>query len=388
MTTETDRALAKALADIEKQHGPNKVLPGSDPRWELRRSATGILTVDAFMKGGFGRGRHTEIYGTPAVGKTTLCNYAIAAAQLRGEKALFVDAEKTFEPKYAASAGVDLDALHIHKQQSGPQVIDIVEKLVRTRAFGLVVFDSIASLIPKRELETPMEAGRGMGTSQAQFMSEALRRLTNANEYTTYIWINQLRENPAVMFGDPKVTTGGKSMGYYASTRLEFAQAEILKDEHAVRKDHDAKEKEYKKPIGHRVIVRCYKDKTGATQRGRQTTFVIDYETRAIDHVEDLIYLGLQTGIIKAKKGSWTIGRGRSYGTRKAAKEAISISQPLREKLESAIRSRIGLATTDPSIGTGLGQPEAKEEAAEPKRKPSRAAKGKAGPRKTAARKR
>lgn len=294
----------QALADlINKKWGPGTMRFANDPYFNIERIPTGILSLDYELGGGFPRGRHVEIYGGYAVGKTYTVYKTIASAQNLGLPCAFIDVESTFDPDFATLAGVDVDRLAVHRQEHGNRVVDFMETLLRAGKFGVIGLDSISSLLPKSELEADMEAG-SMGMEQAKLMSKALRKLTAANQSTVLIYINQLREAVGVMFGKRYTTSGGRAMEFYASTRLDMTKVETLKRPGKVL---NAKTGEFDKkdvPYGHRVMVRIDKDKSGGTYAGSMTSFVF-LNGHGVDHVEDLIYLGLQTGWVEKKGTKW-----------------------------------------------------------------------------------
>lgn len=215
-----------------------------------------------------------------------------------------------------------------------------METLLRGAEYGVIVLDSIAALIPKSELENDMEAG-SMGMEQAKMMSKALRKLTAANKATALVYINQQRENIGVMFGKKTTTTGGRAMGFYAGTRLELVRTENIK---ADRKQLDPKTGDMKKVptvVGHRVLVRVEKDKTGGSRLGNQTSFIFDYAAATVDHVEDLIYLGRLLGHVHKKGNNWWVdgyddeqqnGRTRF---KKWLKKNKAVQEELQERIES-----------------------------------------------------
>jgi recombination protein RecA len=126
--------------------------------------------------------------------------------------------------------GVNLDDLLLAQPDYGEQGLEIVDKLVRTGEIGVVVVDSVASLIPKAELEGEMEAAQ-MGL-QARMMAKAMRKLVGlANQHKTLIiFINQLRNKIGIMFGNPETTPGGMALKYACSVRIDIRKKEDIKD--------------------------------------------------------------------------------------------------------------------------------------------------------------
>src|SRR6202795_1317781 len=200
-------------------------------RGEITVIPTGALLLDlALGVGGIPRGRVTELYGPESAGKTTLALHVIAEAQKQGGVAAFVDAEHALDPLYASRIGVKIDDLLISQPDTGEQALEIVEVLVRSGAVDVIVIDSVAALVPKAEIEGEMgDAHMGL---QARLMSQALRKLTGtiSKSKTPVVFINQIRMQIGVMFGNPETTTGGRALKFYASIRMDIRRIGAIKD--------------------------------------------------------------------------------------------------------------------------------------------------------------
>ena len=211
------KALAAALAQIEKQFGKGSIMKMGDGSVvnDIQVVSTGSLGLDiALGIGGLPRGRVVEIYGPESSGKTTLTLQVIAEMQKLGGTAAFIDAEHALDPTYAQKLGVNLDELLISQPDTGEQALEIADMLVRSASVDVVVIDSVAALVPKAEIEGEM--GDSLPGLQARLMSQALRKLTaNINRTNTLvIFINQIRMKIGVMFGSPETTTGGNALKF------------------------------------------------------------------------------------------------------------------------------------------------------------------------------
>lgn len=205
-------------------------------------SSGSIGLDDALGIGGYPRGRILEIYGPESSGKTTLSLHAIAEAQKNGGICAFIDAEHAMDPDYAKALGVKLDELLISQPDNGEQALEIVESLVRSGKLDVIVIDSVAALTPRDEIEGEMGAHH-VG-KQARLMSQALRKLTGivAKSKTVVIFINQIRMQVGVMFGNPETTPGGKALKFYTSVRLDIRRiAQIKKGDEVVGGRHRVK---------------------------------------------------------------------------------------------------------------------------------------------------
>jgi recombination protein RecA len=198
-----DKALALAMAQIEKNHGKGAVMRlGDEVRAPIQVIPTGSIALDVALGiGGLPRGRIVEIYGPESSGKTTVALHAVASAQAAGGVAAFIDAEHALDPEYAKALGVDTDALLVSQPDTGEQALEIADMLIRSGALDIIVIDSVAALVPRAEIEGEM--GDSHVGLQARLMSQALRKITGGlnTSGTTAVFINQLREKIGVMFG-------------------------------------------------------------------------------------------------------------------------------------------------------------------------------------------
>ncbi|MEH7361413.1 recombinase RecA, partial [Priestia megaterium] len=224
-------ALDMALKQIEKQFGTGSIIKmGEGTHTKVEASSSGSLALDiALGINGYPKGRIMEVYGPESSGKTTVSLHAIAEVQKNGGRAAFIDAEHALDPVYARKLGVDIDELLLSQPDTGEQALEIAEALVRSGAVDIIVVDSVAALVPQKEIEGEM--GDSHVGLQARLMSQALRKLSGAinKSKTIAIFINQIREKVGVMFGNPETTPGGRALKFYSSVRLEVRRAEQLK---------------------------------------------------------------------------------------------------------------------------------------------------------------
>jgi len=307
-SSDRQKALDTALAQIERQFGKGSVMKMSD------RQAQVIEVIPS--------GRIVEIYGPESSGKTTLTLHAIANAQKAGGICAFIDAEHAFDAEYAKKLGVDIDALLVSQPDTGEQALEIMDMLIRSGALDLVVVDSVAALVPRAEIEGEMGDSH-MGL-QARLMSQALRKITGAlhQSKTTAIFINQLREKIGVFFGSPETTTGGKALKFYASVRLDIRRIETLK--------------EGTESVGNRTRVKVVKNKMAPPFK--QAEFDIIYGV-GISREGSIIDMGVELGIVK-KSGAWYTYEADQLGQGKENSRAFLINNPdLANEIESKIRA-------------------------------------------------
>ncbi|MEK7535626.1 MAG: recombinase RecA [Patescibacteria group bacterium] len=241
---EIGASIEDTLRSIQTKFGEGSILMlGERPKVGVNAISTGSLGLDiALGVGGMPRGRIIEIYGPESSGKTTLSLHVVAEAQKKGGVCAYIDSEHAMDPEYSRKLGVNIDQLLISQPDYGEQALDICESLVRSGKIDVIVIDSVAALTPKDEIEGDMGAMH-VG-KQARLMSQALRKLTPivAKSKCVVIFINQIRMQIGVMFGNPETTPGGKALKFYASVRLDIRRiAQIKKGEETVGGRHRVK---------------------------------------------------------------------------------------------------------------------------------------------------
>ncbi len=319
--------IEETLAEIKTKFGEDAIMKlGDSRRVDVDVIPTGSIGLDkALGIGGVPRGRIIEIFGPESSGKTTLALHIIAESQKQNGVCAFVDAEHALDPEYAKKIGVKLDELLISQPDTGEQSLEIVESLVRTGKIDVVVIDSVAALTPKDEIEGDMGAHH-VG-KQARLMSQALRKLTAivAKSKTVVIFINQIRMQIGVMFGNPETTPGGKALKFYTSVRLDIRRiAQIKKGEEI---------------MGGRVRVKVVKNKVAAPFKA--TEFDLMYN-EGISREGEIIALGEKFGIIAKSGSSYAYGEikmGRGYdATRTFLQENEKIANDILREIEVKMR--------------------------------------------------
>jgi recombination protein RecA len=326
--------LRNTLAQIEKEFGEGSIMPlGVDAQKPIEGVSSGSLSVDLALGGkGFPRGRIIEIFGPESSGKTTIALHAVAAAQRAGGIAAFIDAEHALDPSWAKKLGISLESLLVSQPTTGEEALQICELLIKSHAVDIIVIDSVAALVPQKELEG--EIGDSVVGLQARLMSQAMRKLTGAiaKAKTTVIFINQLREKIGVMFGSPETTPGGKALKFYASCRVDVRRIGTLKDGEEV--------------VGQRVKVKIVKNKVAPPFR------IAEFDMMHADGISvegDILDLAMAAKLVD-KTGTWLrygevhLGQGREKA-RLFLKENPKVAQELREKILAAKDAVVTMAT-------------------------------------------
>ncbi|MEN2827044.1 Protein RecA [Mannheimia haemolytica] len=346
-----EKALAAALAQIEKQFGKGSIMKlGDTQALDIEAVSTGSLGLDSALGiGGLPMGRIVEIYGPESSGKTTLTLSVVAQAQKNGKTCAFIDAEHALDPIYARKLGVDTDGLLISQPDNGEQALEICDALVRSGAVDVIIVDSVAALTPKAEIEGDMGDSH-MGL-QARLMSQALRKLTANIKATNclVIFINQIRMKIGVMFGNPETTTGGNALKFYASVRLDIRRSGVVKDGDEV--------------IGSETKVKIVKNKVAPPFR--EVQFDIMYG-EGIARMNELLILAESHGFIN-KAGAWfsyegeKIGQGKNNAI-KWLKEHPEVASKIEQDIRNLLISNPTFTATPDSENADNADDEFSEE--------------------------
>ena len=332
------------IKSIQTKFGESAIMKlGDAPKVDVDAISTGSIGLDfALGVGGLPRGRIIEIFGPESSGKTTLALHVVAEAQKKNGITAFIDAEHALDPEYAKKLGVKIDQLLVSQPDTGEQALEICESLVRSGNVDVIVVDSVAALTPKDEIEGDMGA-QHVG-KQARLMSQALRKLTAivSKTKTVVIFINQIRMQIGVMFGNPETTPGGKALKFYTSVRIDIRKiAQIKKGEDV---------------IGSRTRAKVVKNKVAPPFK--QAEFDLVYN-QGISRESEMLMFGEKYGIVQKSGSSYAYGDtklGRGYDSaRLFLRENRSIANQILKEIEKKMKS-------DDSFSVSATPDEEKEE--------------------------
>lgn len=305
-------AINEFLSSMKKEFGDNAIFTLKDRSLEeVDIIPTGSISLDlALGVGGIPRGRLTELYGNEGVGKTTLCFHIMSSAQKEGLEVLFVDMENAVDIKYAGSIGVDIDNVYWNQPTSSEEALSIIESAIRSKAFGLIVLDSIASLAPAKEQED--ELGQANIALTPRALSQFFRR--NNHEIrvsnSAILFTNQIRDKIGSYYGGI-ATPGGHAKNHARSVALYMTRSGDIKEGNDI--------------TGFTASISVKKNKVAPPFKTAQ--FDIIYG-KGIDPHRDLIEVAKSLGIVLVK-GSYYVYNDKNLGQGKE-----NSAQTLRENPE------------------------------------------------------
>jgi recombination protein RecA len=320
-----NKELKGLLEELKKEFGEGSIMTlETIPKVDVETISTGSPSLDlALGVGGLPRGRIIEIYGPESSGKTTLALSVAAQVQKEGGSVAFIDTEHALDPDYAKRIGVDVDKLVISQPDSGEDALNIVERLVRSGLFDLIIVDSVAALVPRAELEG--EVGDQFIGLQARMMSQALRKLTGiiSKTRTVLIFINQIRAMIGGMIPGQETTPGGKALKFYASVRIELKRVSQIKKGEEV--------------IGNKIKAKIVKNKVAPPFKSAELDI---YFNEGISYEADLLNVAEKMGIVKKTGNSYFFEETKLGGSFQSAREFLKENKELAKKIFTALKEK------------------------------------------------
>jgi recombination protein RecA len=178
--------------------------------------STGLRSLDE-ATGGLPRGSIVELFGPSGSGKTSLALQAVAALQRAGGAAAWIDADRAFDPAFAALLGVAVEGLPVAQPESAEQAFEIARTLALSQAIDLIVVDSAAALTPEIELQTGI--GKSGPGTQGRVLASGLRKLAASlrTSGTAALFLNQMRASE-----DGATSAGGPPLKLFAAARISL----------------------------------------------------------------------------------------------------------------------------------------------------------------------
>jgi recombination protein RecA len=327
--------LDNAISELNKKFGKNSIISGAELAGvELSRVSSGSLSLDIETGGGFPYGRLVELFGKESCGKSYVAQKTVGNVQKEDKKAVWIDAEGSFDPSWATLLGVDVKNLYLSRPQSGEEAGDILDGVIQSGDCGIVVLDSVAALIPNADLEKAMDEVEQMG-ARAKMVNRLMRKLHSALNMQVgedkvpndclVIFINQIREKIGVMYGNPETTGGGWALKFGASIRVKFTKSWI--------KDGEDQER----VIGQTVKCITEKNKTYPPMRHGEFNLYTDGPLKGqIDLATEVFTYGQLSGLINLSGKTYTVGNNKYVG-KETCIEALRADSKLVESFKAKI---------------------------------------------------
>lgn len=293
--------LVEVLKDIEKISGKESIMRGVEVK-DVERVQLPSIGINRMLYGGIPKGRMIEFSGAESSGKTTTSLLFAGQYQKQDDRPIFfIDAEGTYDPRWAQKLGVDNSPEHFIKwapeNVTAEEVFDKILQIAETDEVGLIILDSIPVLVPQQEDAKDMTQYQMGGISKPlTVFSRKLQKILLKCPDVIFIGINQVRDNMS-MYGPSTTTVGGHGWRHMCSVRLEFRSEYIDKNGSYMSASAD-------NPAGVKINVALKKNKTAPMDR-KLAYYILDFEN-GFNEVFDVFVAAVNAGLIKQAGASYS----------------------------------------------------------------------------------
>jgi recombination protein RecA len=329
------------INDINTEYGPGTIIWGNRLKYEqIPRISSGSLALDVALGGGWTVNSWHEIYGDFSAGKTTLILKTIANQQkLEKNWTVFWVAAEEFVPEFATMLGCDISRIMVMQTNIFEEATNSAIRALESRTIDCLVIDSLPALSPITEAENTMDdsqvalVARLLGKFFRKAYTAQKRSLIEDDRPVTCFMANQWREKIGVLFGDNRITPGGRAKDYWYSTRVEVKRDEWLVEG----------EKKNQRKVGIAIKALTKKNKGYPPERTAVFDFYFDQNELELppgsyDKVKEIIGLAIYFDLLQSGGGYYTYGDHRWHG-RTALEEAVRSDLPLCERMRSDVMS-------------------------------------------------
>lgn len=330
-----DAALKATIEKINSKLGEGTVVLGSEIKREFApRCTTGSLSLDVALGGGWPMNQWNEVIGMESSGKTAIVLKTIAANQARDKQwtAVWFDAERSYDPEWAAKLGVDNARTIVVSENGMETVYQATIDFLQSQNVDAVIIDSLPALVPEREDDATMEdlqVGLGALLTGKFFRKQqgaTKRSLIKAERAVVGIMINQWRDKIGG-YGDPRTTPGGRGKNFFYVVRLE------------VKRDEWIEEKQTR--YGQTIKAYTMKNKTAVPHKTAMMDFYFDdlapFSAGEYDRVKEIVNVGVLSGVIRQAGGWYRRGEEQKWKGRQGLYDAFRKDETLCGEVEAEV---------------------------------------------------
>ncbi len=286
---------------------------------EVHKQLTPSIGLNVALKGGLGYGRQVLVWGNKSAGKSSFCLQMIALAQQEGKTCAWIDAEASYDQKWAEQLGVDSSSLIYSQAKTVNDMVDVGVKLMEA-GVDVIVVDSISALLPgiyfekdgneMKDLQDTKQIG-----AEAKDMTHAVKMLNYANKNTLLVLISQQRNQFGSMHAS-HIPTGGMAVKFFSSTVIKLWSSEA--EANAIKAGVAVGDKIIEQRVGRPVNWIIDYNKLGPPNLSGQYDFYYQGETLGVDRIGETLDVAEMYGLVE-KGGAWyTINGERFQGRAKA----------------------------------------------------------------------
>jgi recombination protein RecA len=306
---------------------------------EVHKQLTPSIGLNVALKGGLGYGRQVLVWGNKSAGKSSFCLQMIALAQQEGKTCAWIDAEASYDQKWAEQLGVDSSSLIYSQAKTVNDMVDVGVKLMEA-GVDVIVVDSISALLPgiyfekdgneMKDLQDTKQIG-----AEAKDMTHAVKMLNYANKNTLLVLISQQRNQFGSMHAS-HIPTGGMAVKFFSSTVIKLWSSEA--EANAIKAGVKVGDKIIEQRVGRPVNWIIDYNKLGPPNLSGQYDFYYQGDSLGVDRIGEVLDVAEMYGLIE-KGGAWyTINGERFQGRAKAVsylRENPEVSGALIEEINA-----------------------------------------------------
>lgn len=316
--------LSNVINQINRKHGSEVIRSASG--FSPERLPTGSLSLDIALNGGWPMGRIALVWGNRSSTKSTLTLWAIANAQAQGKKCMYIDAEKTFDSKWAEKNGVKTDDLLLVKKSSLEDILEITKEVLQKSLVDVIVLDSTDGVNSSKFLDDDSHA---IGI-HARAMSELLTKWNSWNENTLIVMIAQVRTKMAGTYAYQEYS-GGQAMDFYPSVILQLLSSRD--PDTLVVEKYTNNGKVYEKVVAQQIKWRITKSKVADPHQEGSYTF---NKSGGPDEIDEIVQMGVKFSVLN-KSGAWYYIGDEKFQGAAAVKEYLRENPELVSRLKDEI---------------------------------------------------
>jgi recombination protein RecA len=336
-------SIEEVLAQLSPKLRKSIMVGDTVPATEYAKTPS--FGLNRALNGGLPYGRQVLIWGSKSSAKSSMCLQTIALAQQEGKICAWIDAEMSYDKKWAELLGVDTSKLIYSQARTINEMVDVGVKLMEA-GVDLIVVDSITSLLPAIYFEKDseelkqLENTKQIGAESRDF-SNAWKMINYANNKvkpTLFILISQSRNNINAMYTSQQ-PTGGQATKFYSSTVIKLFSSES--DNQAIKGKIQIGDKLIEEKIGRKVRWELQFSKTSPGFQSGEYDFYFRGNDVGVDGIGDLVDTAELSGIVE-RTGAWYIlPDGSKIQGREAfvnrVREDLDLQDMIKDKLNGKV---------------------------------------------------
>ena len=307
---------------------------------QVHKQKTPSIGLNLALRGGLAYGRQILVWGNKSAGKSSFCLQMIAEAQKEGKKCAWIDAEASYDPKWAETLGVDSEKLIYSPAKTVNDMVDVATKLMEAEV-DLIVVDSISALLPAiyfekdgnelKDLQDTKQIG-----AEAKDMTHAVKMLNYANKNTLLVLISQQRNQFGSMHAS-HIPTGGMAVKFFSSTVIKLWSSEA--EANAIKAGVKVGDKIIEQRVGRPVNWIIDYNKVGPPNLSGQYDFYYQGETFGVDQIGETLDVAEMCGLVE-KGGAWYTVDGQRFQGRAKAVQFLRENPKVVTKLQEEIYAK------------------------------------------------